>query len=118
MSAGGGRQVLLVEDDALVRMTAVEMLELAGHRVLEAATADAALRELEANPAIDVLVTDIKLPGMSGEDLVIEVLKRRPQMRIIVASGKESEKLGGVKDRVIFLTKPFQWEKFLELVAA
>jgi DNA-binding NtrC family response regulator len=118
MGAGGGRQVLLVEDDALVRMTAVEMLELAGHRVLQASTADAALRELEANPAIDLLVTDIKLPGMSGEDLVIEVLKRCPNLRIIVASGKESEKLEAVKDRIVFLTKPFQWEKFLELVSS
>lgn len=112
------RLVLLVEDDPLVRMTAVEMLELAGHKVLEASSGDAALRELEANPTIDVLVTDIKLPGMTGDDLVIEVLKRRPELRIVVASGKDSSKLDPHKDRIVFLAKPFPWHRFLEVVTA
>ncbi|MGQ0742646.1 MAG: response regulator [Alphaproteobacteria bacterium] len=115
---GSGRQVLLVEDDALVRVTAVEMLEMAGHRVLEASSAAAALREIQSDRHIDVLVTDLRLPGMSGEELVAAALKLRPGLRVIIASGKDPENLQGIGDNVVFLPKPFPWEQLLGIVAS
>lgn len=116
MNAGRSLIVLLVEDDPLVRMTAVEMLELSGHRVREAQNAEAALRELAAASDINVLVTDIKLPGMTGNELVLEALRRWPKLKIVVVSGRETETLAPVKDRIVFLPKPFAWEQLVKIV--
>lgn len=89
----GGREcsdasyrVLLVEDDILIRMVAVEMLTELGHAVFEAGSAQEAVEILETNP-IEVLITDIGLPGVSGASLISQVQGRWPAMKIIVASG-------------------------------
>lgn len=69
--------VLVVEDEDLVRMLAVDMLEDAGFEVIEAATAGAALAILETDPTIGVLFTVIEMPGsMTGLDLAGRIAKR------------------------------------------
>jgi CheY-like chemotaxis protein len=82
--------VLLVEDEALVRMLGVDVLEEAGYRVIEAANADVALKVLEADPdAIAILVTDVHMPGsMDGEGLARIVDQRWPWIRVIITSGQ------------------------------
>lgn len=111
------RRVLLVEDDPLVRMAAVDMLEMAGHEVHEAVSAEAALKEL-GGAQFDVLITDLKLPGMTGEDLVLEVLRQWPKLKVIVMSGKGAERLAAVQAQITLLPKPFQWEQLVKIVSA
>ena len=84
--ASGPLRVLLVEDDALIRLSTVDMLENLGHSVEEAGDAPAALERLDKS-AFDVLVTDVKLPGMSGEDLAQRAAQRRPGLGVVFATG-------------------------------
>ncbi len=108
--------VLLVEDDPLVRMAAAEMIELSGHEVRQVQNAEAALGELEAEPDINVLVTDLRLGGMLGEELVLEALRNWPRLKVIVVSGAKTEKLTAVKDRIVFLAKPFAWDQLIAAI--
>ncbi|WP_245986605.1 response regulator [Azospirillum thermophilum] len=85
-AAPGRRTVLVVEDDALVRLTTVEMLGDLGHDALEAADAAEALEAL-GRTAIDVLLTDVGLPGMSGSDLADEARRRKPGIAVVMATG-------------------------------
>ncbi|WP_207460138.1 PAS domain-containing protein [Azospirillum sp. SYSU D00513] len=91
LSGPGGTaplRVLLVEDDALIRMTTTDMLAGFGHSVLEAEDAEQALSILEAQ-AVDLLLTDLTLPGMSGDELALRVLERRPGLPVVFATGHD-----------------------------
>lgn len=81
--------VLLVEDDALVRLTLADFLEAASLEFLEAGSAEEALAILN-NPAqlVDVLVTDLDLgPGENGLTLAIKARRQRPQLRVVYETG-------------------------------
>ncbi len=78
--------ILLVEDEILIRMSTADMVSDMGHTVFEAGSVAEALRVLEANP-VDIVITDIGLPGDSGLTLVKQVQDRWPAIRIVVASG-------------------------------
>jgi len=81
--------VLVVEDDMLLRMRAVDMVEDAGYRTVEAVDADAAFAILESRSDIALLFTDIQMPGsMDGLMLAHAVHKRWPPIKIILVSGK------------------------------
>jgi CheY-like chemotaxis protein len=80
--------VLLVEDDTLIRLSTAEMLENIGHSVVEAANAEDALARL-GSAVIDVLVTDVRLPSMSGVELAIRARRQCPELRVIFASGAD-----------------------------
>ena len=102
-------KVLIVEDVALIRMTTVDMVESLGHDILEAGDGPAALALVEANPDIDVMLTDLGLPGMSGVQLVKQVRALRPKLKIVIASGYSTESADNAelpKD-VSFLPKPY-----------
>ncbi len=80
--------ILVVEDEPLIRMEAVDMIEEAGFRTFEAASAAQALQVLEQEGEIAVLFTDVDMPGgMNGLALAAEVRDRFPEMGIIIASG-------------------------------
>ncbi|KPF62617.1 histidine kinase [Bosea sp. AAP35] len=100
--------VLLVEDEALIRIAAVDMVEDLGHAVFEAGSAEQALEILQANP-IDVLVTDLGLPGISGTSLVSQVQARWPSIRIVIASGfaEPAGDRDGIGQDVIWISKPY-----------
>ncbi|WP_438390286.1 PAS domain S-box protein [Caballeronia sp. DA-9] len=85
-AAFASQQVLLVEDDDLVRAGTIEMLNRLGIAPLQAANGAAAMSVLEAQP-VDVLIVDIGLPDISGIDLAINASSRFRQLRIVVASG-------------------------------
>ena len=79
--------VLLVDDDEDVRETSAEMLEELGYVVLQAESGYEALSILDRSPDLDVLVTDVRMPGMTGLELSAEALSRRRDLRVILISG-------------------------------
>jgi signal transduction histidine kinase/DNA-binding response OmpR family regulator len=101
-------KVLVVEDVALIRMTTVDMVEQLGFPVCEAADAPQALALLTQDAEIEILLTDLGLPGMDGHQLTQEALRLNPALKVIIASGysarAEDAKLAGVAGH---LTKPF-----------
>jgi two-component system, response regulator PdtaR len=81
--------ILVVDDDLFERMGASRMFSHAGYRVLEAESADEALRFFETNTDIRVLFTDVSMPGsMSGSDLAHHVAEQWPGVGIIITSGR------------------------------
>ncbi len=103
--------VLLVEDEAPVRAFASRALRLRGYTVLEAESAEEALKALEdPNLTVDVFVTDVVMPGMDGPSWVKKALEVRPNVRVIFVSGYAEESLSETQARIpnsVFLPKPF-----------
>ncbi len=85
--AARGQPLLFVEDDAIVSLSAVDLLESAGYRVHSAGRADQALELLDRHADIHLLVTDIGLPGMNGQDLAAEARRRRPGIKVLFVTG-------------------------------
>ncbi|MEO7362149.1 MAG: PAS domain S-box protein, partial [Gemmatimonadaceae bacterium] len=110
-STGGGETVLLVEDDAAVRRLAAAALSRFGYSVLAAATGAQALQITEERgDTIDVLLTDVIMPGMSGPQLVSVLRDRSPKMKVVFMSGYTDDAVvrhGLLAADVSFLQKPF-----------
>ncbi len=86
--AGGTETLLVVEDEEAVRGVAVRSLKASGYRILEAANADEALGVSDSFPGtIDLLLTDVVMPGMDGTKLAEELRRRRPGIRVLFMSG-------------------------------
>jgi two-component system cell cycle sensor histidine kinase/response regulator CckA len=106
----GAETVLVVEDAEGLRVLVARVLERQGYTVLVAANGEEAIRIFDDNPAIDVLLTDVVMPGGSGPDLMTELVKRRPALQVIYMSGYTEDAIvhHGVLDPGInFLHKPF-----------
>jgi two-component system cell cycle sensor histidine kinase/response regulator CckA len=109
----GGETVLLVEDADGLRVLATKLLERLGYAVLVAANADEALQVFEAHPSIDVLLTDVVMPGGSGPELTSRLVERRPGLQVIYMSGYTDETIvhhGVLEPGIAFLQKPFSSE--------
>jgi CheY-like chemotaxis protein len=101
--------VLVVEDEALIRMFAADMLIDNGFAVLEAGDAAEALRILEEHDEVDVLFTDVNMPGpMDGLDLAGQAHDRRPDLGLIVTSGRGTPDLARLPLSSIYLAKPYR----------
>lgn len=112
-------RVLLVEDDALVRMIAADAIAAAGFRVLEAENSAVALRLLARGTVPDVLVTDVRMPGsIDGFALAHIVAMRWPETGILVCSGDAQPVPGDLPDGAEFIRKPYDLVAFGRLVAA
>jgi len=104
--------VLVVEDDVFERMGASDMFLDAGYEVLDASSADEALRFFEAGTAIRLLFTDVSMPGaMNGADLARHVAARWPGVGIILASGRPRP--DRLPPRMRFHEKPYMPEAVL-----
>lgn len=100
--------LLIVEDEALIRLHAVEMIEDAGFDVVEAANADEAIAIPEARPDIRVVFTDIEMPGsMDGLKLARFVRGRWPPIKIVATSGHLSVRADDLPEGSVFLPKPY-----------
>jgi CheY-like chemotaxis protein len=100
--------VLIVEDEFLLRMDAVDMIKAAGFDVLEAANADEAIEILEARLDITVVFTDIQMPGsMDGLRLVQAVRGRWPPIKIVATSGRVHVRENDLPAGGRFLPKPY-----------
>jgi two-component system cell cycle sensor histidine kinase/response regulator CckA len=108
---GGSETVLLVEDEESVRQLVRETLESKGYKVLEAENGEAALRIVSNySDKIDMLITDVVMPGMSGRELSARLCASRPQTKVLYLSGYTEDAIGheGVVDpHTVFLQKPF-----------
>ncbi|WLI88131.1 PAS domain S-box protein [Massilia sp. R2A-15] len=104
--AGSALKIVLVEDDEALRTITTEILEHFGHSVSQAGDAESALA-LPALRSADVLITDLTLPGMSGEALAQRARSLAPDLGIVLASGRSSE--SDVKNAV-HLLKPFDMD--------
>jgi PAS domain S-box-containing protein len=105
-----GETVLVVEDETVVRGVIVEMLQDEGYRVLEAIDGPAGLRILRQEMRIDLLVTDVGLPGMNGRQLADQARETRPDLKILFITGyAESAAIakGFLQPGMEMITKPF-----------
>lgn len=116
---GTQESVLVVEDEEQIRVMVQEYLDSHGYRVLVAAGAAEALRLWEPRQGVDVLVTDIVMPGMSGYELARKLRASRPDMRIVFISGHGSEihrRDDSLQEGVTFLQKPFALTELSQVI--
>jgi two-component system cell cycle sensor histidine kinase/response regulator CckA len=105
----GSGTVLLVEDEPMVRSVAERALTRHGYTVITADTGEEALEQLAKGEPIDLLISDVVMPGMDGPTMVREARKSRPDLKILFMSGYAEEQLRNSLDieNVNFLPKPF-----------
>src|SRR6266436_4185155 len=109
--------VLIVEDEFLLRMDAVDMIEAAGFEVVEAANSDQAIEILEARRDITVVFTDIQMPGsMDGLKLARAVRGRWPPIKIVATSGLVDVGEKDLPQGGRFVSKPYQAEALADVL--
>ncbi len=105
-----GETVVLVEDDAAVRMLVLDLLKELGYRAHEAEDAKDALPVLESDLRVDLLVTDVGLPGMNGRQLAEIARQHRPELKVLFMTGyaeNAAERQGFLEEGMDMVTKPF-----------
>ncbi|SAI28196.1 two-component hyrid sensor and regulator [Bordetella ansorpii] len=110
---GGGEHVLVVEDDASVRLLIKDVLEELSYRPVEAAEADAALAILRSDVPIRLMVSDVGLPGMNGRQLAEAARQHRPDLPILFVTGYAENaaiRAGFLGTNMAMITKPFALE--------
>ncbi len=113
--------LLLVEDDASVRDVAMRLLELAGYRVIVAQSGEEALELVAEAGPIDLLVTDVVMPGVSGRELADALTQVRPGLKVLYMSGYTEDAVvqrGVLAGEVALLQKPFTKEGLLAATRA
>ena len=108
-----GETVVVVEDDPAVRMLVLDLLKELGYLAHEAADASAALPLLESEMRVDLLVTDVGLPGMNGRQLAEIARQHRPGLKVLFMTGyaqKAAERQGFLEDGMDMVAKPFSIE--------
>jgi PAS domain S-box-containing protein len=107
----GSETILLVEDEELLRKPIREIMEMNGYHVLEAGDAEEALKLVEDyGEAIDLLLTDVVMPGLNGRELAEQLLALRPNLRVLFMSGYTNNMVvhqGILEEGLAFLEKPF-----------
>lgn len=107
--------VLIVEDEPLLRLLAVDMVADAGFTALEAANSTEAVRILEARGDIQIVFTDVNMPqGIDGLDLATCIRERWPSIEIIITSGKPFPSDTPLPARSVFYTKPYRQAQIID----
>jgi PAS domain S-box-containing protein len=117
---GDGRRVLLVEDEHMLRALSREVLEEAGYSVGECGEGDEALRQLRAGDPVDILVTDVGLPGMDGRQLAASARELLPDLPVLFITGYAWEAFADtpqLPEHTAILGKPFSLHALAEAVA-
>jgi PAS domain S-box-containing protein len=117
---GGRETVLVVEDDAMVRKYVLMQVESLGYTTLEAANAAEALTVIDANATIDLLFTDVIMPGsMNGRQLADEAVRRRPALKTLYTSGYTENAIvhhGRLDSGVLLLAKPYRKTELARMI--
>ncbi|UFP97593.1 PAS domain-containing hybrid sensor histidine kinase/response regulator [Pseudomonas fitomaticsae] len=109
-----GETVVVVEDDPAVRMLVMDLLKELGYRAHEAEDAKGALPLLESDLRVDLLVTDVGLPGMNGRQMAEIARQHRPGLKVLFMTGyaqKAAERQGFLEDGMDMVAKPFSIEQ-------
>jgi PAS domain S-box-containing protein len=117
--AATGETVLVVEDEPVVRGVITEMLHDQGYRVLEATDGPSGLRMLRLNDRIDLLVTDVGLPGMNGRQLADQARETRPGLKILFITGYAENVAiakGFLQPGMEMITKPFDLDNLSQRI--
>ncbi|MFJ4197991.1 response regulator, partial [Pseudomonas sp. NPDC089534] len=112
-AAATGESVMVVEDDPAVRMLVLDLLRELGYRTFEAEDAKSALPLLESGQRVDLLVTDVGLPGMNGRQLAEIARQHRPGLKVLFMTGyaqNAAERQGFLEDGMDMVAKPFSIE--------
>ncbi|MGE3303084.1 MAG: ATP-binding protein [Hyphomonadaceae bacterium] len=118
---GNGEAVLVVEDEPLVRMLIVDVLSELGYAIYEARDAQAALTVLDSPKRLDLMVSDVGLPGMNGRQLADIARKQRPELKILFLTGYAEHaavRSGFLETGMDLMTKPFAVEALSEKIRA
>jgi two-component system cell cycle sensor histidine kinase/response regulator CckA len=116
---GGNETILIIEDEEAVRKMVTRILTRLGYSVLEAGNGQDALKLLEAEDKIDLVITDVVMPTMSGPDLVSRITELNPGIRTLYMSGYPDEAIahhGIIEEGITFLEKPFSPQALTSLV--
>ncbi|MGY2440140.1 PAS domain-containing protein [Pseudomonas sp. SDO52101_S400] len=108
-----GENVVVVEDDPAVRMLVMDLLKELGYRAHESEDAKSALPLLESDLRVDLLVTDVGLPGMNGRQMAEIARQHRPGLKVLFMTGyaqKAAERQGFLEDGMDMVAKPFSIE--------
>lgn len=121
-STGAGETVLIVEDEPTVRMLITEVLEELGYAAIEAPDSVSGLKVLNSNVRIDLLITDVGLPGgMNGRQMVDAVLERRPNLKVLFITGYAETATvgsGNLPPGMHVMTKPFAIDELAARIRA
>lgn len=112
------RTVLVVEDQFIVRQLICDVLQEVGYRTIEAADGAEGLAKLVSSEAIDLLITDVGLPEMSGLEMVERARSKRAKLKILYITGyaEQAQSMEGLGDDVQLITKPFKMEALAQRV--
>jgi PAS domain S-box-containing protein len=117
---GGNEVILVVEDDALVRKYVMTQIASLGYATLEAADAAEALKIIDSTATVDLLFTDVIMPGaINGRQLVDEALKRRPSLKTLFTSGYTEDAIvhhGRLDSGVLLLAKPYRKSELARMI--
>jgi PAS domain S-box-containing protein len=117
---GGNEAILVVEDDAMVRRYVMTQIESLGYTTYEAANAAEALAVIDTSATVDLLFTDVIMPGaMNGRQLVDEALKRRAALKILYTSGYTENAIvhhGRLDSGVLLLAKPYRKAELARMI--
>lgn len=117
---GEGEVVLVIDDEPTIRMLIAEVLAESGFAVIEAPDGPAGLRVLESNARIDLLITDVGLPGgMNGRQVADGARVHRPDLKVLFITGYAENAVigrGRLENGMFVLTKPFQMEILAERI--
>jgi PAS domain S-box-containing protein len=114
-----GETVLVVEDEPVVRGVIIEMLQEQGYRTLQAVDGPSGLRILRLNKRIDLLVTDVGLPGMNGRQLADQARETRPDLKILFITGYAENAAiakGFLQPGMEMITKPFDLDNLSQRI--
>ncbi len=87
MATGAGETVLVIEDDSAVRLIISDVLRELGYACIEASDGQAALPMLSSNTPLDLLITDVGLPGLNGRQIAEIARRHRPNLKILFVTG-------------------------------
>ena len=120
MPRGAGETILVVEDEHVVRDLIVEVLQELGYRVLQAVDGPAGLRILRTSARIDLLVTDVGLPGLNGRQLADQARETRPSLKVLFITGYAetvASASGFLDPGMAMITKPFPMETLVARIS-
>jgi len=117
---GGDEAILIVEDDVLVRKYVVTQVQSLGYRTFAAGDAREALAIIDTDENIDLLLTDVMMPGsINGRQLAVEASNRRPSLKVLFTSGYSENAMvhdGCLDAGVLLLAKPYRKQELAKMI--